>query len=933
MTVLKLPEQLSGSWEHALFLSYGVNIPFFENTLWRQFRSRCRNKIILADGQRYLEACQNYAQGGVVRHLNQHYVAEGIFTNHAAHAKLILLTNPEKGRLLVGSGNLNWQGYASGGELFTQYDYETDQSDSPEMINPFLAVREFVQLLVERGYVTGTSARKRIDYLFENTSWLYHKPTGDWQPVRHNLDDSFLDQLKQFVGSEKVKKLTVLAPFFDKEAIALTQMIKTFKPKRATVLVQPGRASVDPKALQAVLDEFPNCRVRACKPQEDGTYIHAKLYLLKLPKRTVCLQGSPNLSQVAMLRSARQGNIELANLLSGPHHHFKHLLKGLNIQPATTGLDSLNLSYIAPERSTESTSEEVQLTGGEWHRNLLSIKYRGPTPDLKTASLVVANQIFPLTVRYNEPGQLDIELTPDIIEWLTHPVPISIQWGNGEDALTSNPIFICNRANLNAVLEVSGDDEGEKLPRLGELDLDDTEIEQLLAELDSALIIDRRSVWQIAGRPIPPTTTDDEEALHLSYADIDYEMLRQHPKIAQYMRRGSGGQQYIRSRLQIILNSITDHFRGLLDVSEQTQLVKRIIDSAAETEEEREQEAEEYESRRWSAAKRLQRILKNFIQRYLRGLQSPDFQELAGYEVIVQNYIIFSHLLWRLFAKGWVDNEFIIEALLQTWLFFWGNDTKDGYYQQLTKAQKAQVSQLVQEHHVEAEIMAALTYCAEMTNPANRHSEIEHREELRFTLRDFWQSMLRRAPFEVTAKTLEETWRIMGNLNPYEALSPPRIVDELEKLARFETDYSFLRKIEAEYEYPPHTCTFETVTVRRLSLDREVDVDCLVLCNETALADYETANLILQAWMRFKKLDYYRLAAPDHNGSAKMMLYEVSDGAGVYWARDLGKEPIDFGPVMLETLDWEVNHLKLNKLADQVNASLVLPSAKIRVSS
>ena len=31
----------------------------------------------------------------------------------------------ERGRLLVGSGNLGIQGYASGGELFTRYEYDT----------------------------------------------------------------------------------------------------------------------------------------------------------------------------------------------------------------------------------------------------------------------------------------------------------------------------------------------------------------------------------------------------------------------------------------------------------------------------------------------------------------------------------------------------------------------------------------------------------------------------------------------------------------------------------------------------------------------------------------------------------------------------------------------------------------------------------------
>ena len=51
MDDLKLPEQLKGRWEHALILTYGFDAPFFENALWSQFAARCRNKIILVDGQ------------------------------------------------------------------------------------------------------------------------------------------------------------------------------------------------------------------------------------------------------------------------------------------------------------------------------------------------------------------------------------------------------------------------------------------------------------------------------------------------------------------------------------------------------------------------------------------------------------------------------------------------------------------------------------------------------------------------------------------------------------------------------------------------------------------------------------------------------------------------------------------------------------------
>ncbi|MEI7768418.1 MAG: hypothetical protein WCI67_00440 [Chloroflexales bacterium] len=141
MSELPLPEQFTGPWEHLLILTYGMDLPFFEQTLLRELSARCRNRIILSDGQHFLDACALYQQNALARYFNQRYVAEGIFAPRAAHAKLILLTNPTAGRLLIGSGNLSMHGYASGGELFTSYAYS---AADPERREAFSGVRDLL---------------------------------------------------------------------------------------------------------------------------------------------------------------------------------------------------------------------------------------------------------------------------------------------------------------------------------------------------------------------------------------------------------------------------------------------------------------------------------------------------------------------------------------------------------------------------------------------------------------------------------------------------------------------------------------------------------------------------------------------------------------------------------------------------------------------
>jgi hypothetical protein len=114
--------------------------------------------------------------------------------------------------------------------------------------------------------------------------------------------------------------------------------------------------------------------------------------------------------------------------------------------------------------------------------------------------------------------------------------------------------------------------------------------------------------------------------------------------------------------------------------------------------------------------------------------------------------------------------------------------------------------------------------------------------------------------------------------------------------------------------------------------DDPVTVTCLVANAETALADQQAAVALLREWMRFKKLDYYRIACPDCNGTRRMFFYEVSESEGVYWARDRGEDPVDLeGPIVPQSADWDAPLSKLRFLAEQVDAEgvLLVPEAVI----
>lgn len=917
MNPLELPEQLKGSWEHAMILTYGLNIPFFERSLWHQFSAYCRNKIILSDGQQYIQASKDYAQQqGLVRHMNQLYVVAGVFGQYAyspMHAKLILLTNAQHGRLLVGSGNLHWQGYASGGELFTNYEFGLN---TPESLPAFLAVRELIDALIQRGSI-GITAHRRIEYMWEQTPWLFHTPANAERPVRHNLTSSFLDQLLAAVGSEPVEELWVLSPFYDEKAIALERFLTEFQPDRTTILLQPGWASADAAALQQVIDRAPGrCEIRAF--QRESAYVHAKCYVLKLKDRAICLQGSPNLSQVAMLLTNPYSNVEVANLLMGPRDAFDYVFEALQIEPPITDLTALRLDFHSAEEPEETALQTWWITGGEWYGKRLVLNFQGTLPSLKGLALAIDENMFPLTVSKVEHQSHLLELlVPEEAQvLLAQPLPIVIIWEDGNSTQQTNPIFVCNRAALDAALQHPV--EQELLNHVGYLDLDDKEFEELLGELNEALIIDQQSVWQLAGRTIPTFTPGEEAGEHIQYTDINYDLLRQHPKIQQYMHSSAGSQGYSRSRLQIILNAITDHFHAMGEGATISAYMHTISAQLAESEDTDEGDTppaiEERQQRHWTTHQRIERLLKKFIQRYLLGLHSPRFQTFAGYEIVTQNYVIFTHILWRLFTKDWVEEGFVIDALIQSWHFFWGDGTQAGYWYLLDPEQQAHALQLIIGYRNDAYMFASLFYSIKVSSARGGEKQM-------FVLRAFWRKILGQPPFPLEARTLSDAQQMLAQLLPYDPPSATAIVNGLVQLARYDTRTNFLHTLESPSRYGSGSCAMEKHTVVRHRGKPDL-VDCLVVQAPGALADRDEAISLLQEWMESETLDYYRITTTGRNddgSKTRLIFYDVTERRGKYWNKVQGGKGFDFEIVPLPKRAWDESLHQLEVLAKQID--------------
>ncbi|HEU5376669.1 MAG TPA: hypothetical protein VFV38_14635 [Ktedonobacteraceae bacterium] len=778
---------------------------------------------------------------------------------------------------------------------------------------------------------------QRLAHLWANVPWLLRRFHHLEAPVRHNLHTSFFEQIKGIIGQETVEELWVFAPFFDEKAVALATLVKTIRPARTILLLQSGYVSVDQRNLQEVIDHLPsNCEIRPLKAKDGPLYLHAKLYLFKLANRALCVQGSPNISQVAMLLHNPQGNIEVANFLTGPRDAFDNLLDDLplTIGASQTNLSGLELTYQKKETAEEDKKQPWELLGGEWQDDYLWLHVRGVVPDLREASLVVRGQVFPVH-QWKEVGQtLELKVQELVKELLAELAPVSIRWDNGSQACETNPIIPCDKRALDHILQQE-EPKSAWLERSADLNLNDQDFDALLGELHDVLAIDQESIWNATNKSTKTQQgIQDEKGLHLRYDEIDYEVLRSHPKIRQYLERNAGIYGNTQTRIGIILHAIAKHMQGLLQQEEIEVFAatNAAIPSSEVSEDEPFSEGEPgYDGgeavRHWSVRARIRKVLSRFIHRYLRGFASPTFQQLVGYEVMTKNYLIFSQLLWRLFAKDWLEYYTIVEAFIQLRQLFWGDQTSPGYFYQLSIDEQLEIWQWMRDYRNDALILATYYYSAIIVVK-------KQQENLRFSLRESWRNLLGLSPFPLTVEVMEDAQKLLASLLPYRPPKSVEIVSELAQLAYFETPRHIIAHLVASGFFPAGSGSFKKMRVWRGTLGQEVSVDCLVIDYSEALSTKESALALLMAWMQMGLSDYYRIITKEPNTPYEytyLIFYDLKEQRGKYAARvgirSSTPDTQNIPHIQLPTVSWNVGLIHLHELVQQIPVTADLARA------
>jgi len=875
MTRLRVPDLLrGGEWEHALVLTYSLDLSFYERDLGRTL-ARVPNRVVLADARRLAEHFDDIARGGEGLHgANVAYAVAGLTAARAAHAKVILLAAPGSGLAIVGSGNLTLGGYASQGEQFCVYRYDGAQDQLP----PFTAVRQLLDGMAAREWVDPV-ARWHLDQIWAGAPWLGATiPPGTPTPVRHNLEAPLLSQLAERIGGHRVREVVVHAPFYDPACAALGRLLDQLAPSSVRILVQEHETSADPDALVRVLSGYPGrAVVHTVSAPEAGTYLHAKFILARTgeeDEEDIVLSGSANMSLSGLCSTAASGNVEVCNLLSGPPGAVDYLLDGLTIGPPAD--DPAGLP-VALRTDRDLQPGQVTLRSATWREGVLT---------------VVADRDLPVAehVRLRAGEILSEDAAPDVDgsaaifrlagtpagQALERAVPVALllRSSHGGWAATT-PTWPYHVDALRGRLERSADHE--VLRGAGSLPADEEDLLDLLEELQRSLVPDFETAWRLARRDPAPAGRDEETGEPASLGDIDFELLRRHPRVAQYLRSGSRRAGSEPTDLQVILSAIARHFAGTPGAAATQagtadtggiEAGRSADDTGQDTEQER---------RRLSAQTRNRLAWQRFITRYLDGLSDPRFLELTGPVMLARNAAVFNHLLALLLQRGSIRNDFGIAAQLRLWHFLWGQTPGDqALVGSLDEDSLAAVTGIFTEAHTLGMVLAALCWSFALAEEDKLDSEA-------LALRDFWRHLLTHPQVSLDDDVLVDAAAelALDQADPLAALG-----EALLELATASSKNEMLDSITAPFASQRAHCRIEKERVIRASpfddhvKGRPIVTPVLIIDDDHAVVDPGRAAAALTAWMAVEQREYYRIHLPRLRATA------VADpGLGVYWLR------------------------------------------------
>lgn len=267
--------------------------PAFDGGSVVVFVDRDRYSEILASGRQGQGFDRNYFVVPIGR-------SSGVF-----HPKLYLALGDKKAIASVGSNNCTSAGTGHNFELISTVEMTVGEELDANARLITSIYRQFERYAQEAGPVSKWLKRDVFDKARADNPWLSEAnaggdEAGDRIELLSSHDDPLWPQLAERLAGSEVSKVTMLAPFFDRN-LRMVERMRALWPGAAIRLVsQSGYSNLPVARLVELRDEGVDIELISATPQKAGRKMHAKALTFQTPERTYWLAGSANMSNAAL---------------------------------------------------------------------------------------------------------------------------------------------------------------------------------------------------------------------------------------------------------------------------------------------------------------------------------------------------------------------------------------------------------------------------------------------------------------------------------------------------------------------------------------------------------------------------------------------------------------------------------------------------------
>src|SRR5258708_3008448 len=233
-------------YNHAIFLTYSLDIPFFESSVLRPLVSRgCNNIVVLGDAHRVSSEVLRLTEPALSSRgwaVGKYYSLTPVHHSFAFHPKVVLLVG-ETVDLFIGSGNLEPGGMRGNLEIFHGLECGTEDSDDTEVGNVVKDVWHYIK--TQAAMPVPRFVSLQLEKIEESVPWIatQHVGGGAIRLVAGPGKD-VVPLIHEVVGSDSVETLYIMSPFFDAKLETLVELKNKLKPKRIVLFLQSEIVSV-----------------------------------------------------------------------------------------------------------------------------------------------------------------------------------------------------------------------------------------------------------------------------------------------------------------------------------------------------------------------------------------------------------------------------------------------------------------------------------------------------------------------------------------------------------------------------------------------------------------------------------------------------------------------------------------------------------------